>query len=277
MLNSLVNMLWKDLTFVAFDTETTGKYPLTAEVCELAGVKWRGGEVVDTFSTLLKPSRPMSDEVIRIHGITNEMVAQAPLMAEKIGEFHAFINEAIPIAHHAPFDLGFMAFEFEKAALKLPLNPVICSSLLSRRVLPESPDHRLQTLIGHLGLERGAAHRALDDARACLQVGLRCMTRLGNVTLEKVMEAQGGDLYWDRFSIEALKANSVARALIEAIRGDELVDLIYAGGSRPGSRRKVKPQGLVRSLDGDFFVATTVGEAQSKRYLLEKTQDVIRL
>src|SRR4051812_25854435 len=94
---------WRDLTLVAFDTETTGKYPLTAEICEIAAVKYRGGEVVDTYSTLLKPSKPMGDAVIAIHGITNEMVANAPLMSEKIREVHAFFADSILITHHAPF------------------------------------------------------------------------------------------------------------------------------------------------------------------------------
>src|SRR5690554_5714295 len=102
---------WRSVDLVAFDTETTGKYPLSAEVCELAAVKWRDGKIVDTFQTLLKPSRPMDAEVIAIHGITNEMVENAPRMVEKIDEFREFISGAVLLAHHAPFDLGFLALD----------------------------------------------------------------------------------------------------------------------------------------------------------------------
>ncbi|MCM2281914.1 MAG: exonuclease domain-containing protein [Bdellovibrionaceae bacterium] len=262
---------WNDLTFVGFDTETTGKYPLTAEICEIAGVKWRGGKVVDTFSTLIKPTRPMGEAVIKIHGITNEMVADAPTMPEKIEEFHRFLQGAIPIAHHAPFDLGFIAVEFERAGLALPGEPVICSSLLSRRLIPESGNHRLQTLIGFLQLEQGAAHRAHDDAKACLEVALKCMERLvPGASLADVLAAQGGALDWSRFSMRELENKDSVRALIQATREERDVDFVYEAGSRPGQTRRIRPVGVVRSLDGDFFVGIEAGDTQSKRFFLDK-------
>ncbi len=274
----MLNTLWTELTFVGFDTETTGKYPLTAEICEIAGVKWRGGKVVDTFSTLIKPSRPMGEEVIKIHGITNEMVANAPAMAEKIGEFHAFVQGAIPIAHHAPFDLGFVAVEFERAGLALPAAPVVCSSLLSRKLIPESGNHRLQTLIGFLKLEQGAAHRAHDDAKACLEVAIKCMERMDPApTLAQVLETQGGALSWQRFSMRELENKDEVGALVQASREESEVDFAYSGGSRPGQKRRIKPIGVVRSLDGDFFVGVEPGETQSKRFFLDKVLSSARV
>jgi DNA polymerase III subunit epsilon len=50
---------WRDLTFVGFDTETSGKYPIESEICEIAAVKWRGGQIVERFESLIKPSKPM--------------------------------------------------------------------------------------------------------------------------------------------------------------------------------------------------------------------------
>ena len=128
---------WRDLTIVAFDTETSGKYPLSAEICEIAAVKWQGGAIVDTFESLIKPSKPLVPENIAIHGITNEMVETAPPISERIADFHRFIQGAIVVAHHSPFDLGFVAHEFEKASLPLPTEDALCSSLLSRRLFPE--------------------------------------------------------------------------------------------------------------------------------------------
>ena len=84
---------WYDATWVAIDLETTGKYPLDAEICEMAAVKWRGGQIVDTFHSLIKPVHRMSDEVIAIHNITNEMVEGAPSLSEKLSEFRQFIDD----------------------------------------------------------------------------------------------------------------------------------------------------------------------------------------
>jgi DNA polymerase III subunit epsilon len=265
---------WRELTFVGFDTETTGKYPVSAEICEIGAVKWRGGKVVDVFETLIRPTKPMGSEVIAIHGITNEMVEGAPRIHEKIGEFHDFVQGAIPVAHHAPFDLGFLCLEFEKAGLTPPDLPVICSSLLSRKLFPESENHRLQTLIGFFELEQGAAHRAHDDAKACLEVGLRCLEKLGEVPLESAMGHQGGPLFWSRFSMKAVEAIPEGAMLVDAIIQEKIVNMSYAKGSSPGQSRRVHPLGLVRSLDGDFVVAYAEKDQQSKRYFLDQILSV---
>ncbi len=267
-------VLWRSVDLVAFDTETTGKYPLSAEVCELAAVKWRDGKVVDTFQTLLKPSRPMDAEVIAIHGITNEMVKNAPSMSEKIGEFRDFIQGAVLMAHHAPFDLGFMAVEMERFGIELPEEPVLCTSLLSRALFPESVNHRLQTLIEFFGLEKGTAHRALDDARACLEVGIKCLEKTGDEQFKAVFEAQGGAILWSRFSMKALESRAEWAELIRAIRERKAVSIVYDAGSSPGKARRVQPLGLVRSLDGDFVVAFDEKDQRAKRYFLEKVSAV---
>ncbi|HVK62814.1 MAG TPA: exonuclease domain-containing protein [Bdellovibrionales bacterium] len=278
MQNSLVSpgvakaasTLWRDLTFVGFDTETTGKYPLEAEICEIAAVKWRGGQVVETFETLLKPSKPMSAEVIAIHNITNAMVENAPLITDKIGEFHAFIQDTVPLAHHAPFDLGFVSLEFEKAGLALPDHPVLCTSLLSRKLFPESENHRLQTLIKFFSLAQGAAHRALDDTKACLEVGLRCLEKTGGeAMLSDAFLHQGGALTWERFSMRALEASPILAKLITAIKEQRVIEMTYGGGAQ-AQPRKVHPHGLVRSLDGDFMIAYAEQDQRSKRFFLEK-------
>lgn len=275
-IENLAGRPWSELEFVGFDTETTGKYPLQAEICEVAAVKWRSGAVVDTFQTLIKPSRPMDAEVIAIHGITNDMVENAPAMRDKIGEFHRFIDGAICVAHHAPFDLGFLSVEFEKYGLSLPSEPVLCSSLLARRIFPESENHRLQTLIGFFGLQKGQAHRALDDARACLEVGLRCLNKLGDgALLQEAFAAQGGPLTWGRFSLRELEVeNPLSVNLIRATREQKIVEMAYGAGSTPGEKRRVHPLGLVRSLDGDYVVAYAEKDQRSKRYLIEKIKSV---
>lgn len=270
--NPYNEMKWRDLTIVAFDTETSGKYPLSAEICEIAAVKWRGGEVVETFETLIKPVKPMPPENIAIHGITNEMVETAPAIHEKIAEFHAFIEGAVVVAHHSPFDLGFVSHEFEKAGLSLPVAPALCSSLLSRKLFPESENHRLQTLIKFFALNQGTAHRALDDTKACLDVALRCLEKAGSdVTLSEVFNSQGGEIRWQRFSqADLLSARPINRVLAEAITDQRRVTMTYTSGSNPGVPRIVQPEGLVRSLDGDFLVAYDEKDQRSKRFYVEK-------
>lgn len=266
---------WPDLTWIGFDTETTGKYPLESELCEIAAVAWKQGRVVGEFHSLVKPSRPMGQAVIRIHNITNEMVASAPSITDVIPKFLEFARQGILVAHHAPFDMGFIAVEIEKAGLEFPSLPVVCSSRLARKVMPESPNHKLQTLVQRLNLDPGQAHRALDDARCCLEVGLHCMKRMGEtVRLAEILETQGGALEWPSYSVEALKEKEAFLRLIRSIENRQEVLLTYEAGSRPGKARGVFPQGIVRNPDGDYLIASEEPGGKQKRYLLEKISKV---
>jgi DNA polymerase III subunit epsilon len=271
-------MSLKNITFISFDTETSGKYAIESEICEIAAVKWRDGAVIDTYQTLIKPKVPMGEVVIKIHGITNEMVAQAPRISEVIGDFHKFIQDGTMIAHHAAFDMGFLSVAFEDAKLPLPSQPVICSSRLSRVVITDSPNHKLQTLIPHLGLKQGTAHRALDDAQACLELALVCFERGNLNTLEEVFDRQGGALNWKDFSVEELQFKSKSLGiLIESMKTRQRVRLTYLSGSKPGRERTVEPLGLVRSPDGDYFVAYDDSSPFPKRFYIEKIAEITRI
>lgn len=262
---------WQISTLIAFDLETTGKYPFGADICEIAAVKWRDGEIVDSFQTLVRPRSPMSPEVIKIHNITNEMVEDAPTIGAVLKGFHDFIQDGFMVAHHAPFDLGFMTLEFEKAKLPLPSRPVFCSCLLARRIFPDFENHRLQTLVKNLRIDPGQAHRALDDAKACLYLTLKCFEKHGvQSKMTDLLEIQGGDIDWSHFSIQTLRSHVVLQKVIEALDKKVELQITYAGGSRPGEARTVKPVGLVRSLDDDFLVAYDSAETLPKRYFLKK-------
>lgn len=270
---------WFDATFIAIDLETTGKYPLDAEICEMAAVKWKAGQVVEEFQSLIRPTMRMSNEVIAIHNITNEMVETAPVLSEKLSEFHRFISDGYILAHHAPFDMGFLAWEFEKACLGLPTLPVFCTSLLSQAINADVPNHRLPTLAAHFNIDLGAHHRALDDARTCLGVALGYFEKLGReAKISDLQTIQHVPLLWPRFSVEALTERDHFRTMVRALRDKREVTIVYEGGSRPGESRKVFPMGLVRSMGGDFLVATEGNnegdDVKPKRFFLEKISSV---
>jgi DNA polymerase III subunit epsilon len=262
---------WSETTYVAFDTETSGKYPLVAEIVEIAGVKWRGGKVIGTYQTFVKPNRLMGEAVIKIHHITNEMVADAPKIEEVLPDFDKFIEDSVMIAHHAPFDLGFLAFEYEKLNLPLPKCPVLCTCILARKAFPKSMNHRLATLVNLLDIKMENAHRALDDSIACLDVGLKCMEKLGkDSTLEFIFQTQGGALQWGRYSLNDLIAQDLMRPLVEATKKQLLLEITYNGGSQPGEPRRITPQGLVRNPDGDYVVGLCHRDNNEKRFYLNR-------
>lgn len=260
---------------VAFDTETSGPYPLESEIVELGAVKWHNGQIVERFQTLLKPSKPMRPDNIAIHGITNEMVADAPLMKDEIAKFRKFIDGSVLIAHHAPFDLGFLTIEIEKAGLAFPASLQLCTSLLSRALLATT-NHKLQTLVKELNLTGGAAHRAYDDAYACMQVFFKACEKLGDdVSLRQALDIQKKELNWNKYRIwssQDEKIISLAKATLE----QRTINVVYEGGQTKGKPRPIKPMGFVRNPDGDYLHAECGLDQQRKRFYLEKIIDFDR-
>jgi len=272
-----LDLPWDEQTFVAFDTETSGAYPLGADVVEFGAVKWRAGQIVDQYQTLLKPRQPMSDFIIGIHGITNEMVEGAPLMRDRLSEIAEFWQGSVLVAHHAPFDMGFMAVEFEKLKKPLPTEPVLCTSLLARRLIPESVNHKLQTLIKHLKITAGAAHRAQTDAEACLQVALECFRRASEknsspVSIRTLQSLMGKALPWSAYSLFQ-ERNPTVQLVIEALQEVRDLDIVYEGGSIRGSTRRITPIGIVRNPDGDYVMAICHLDRAQKRFYLSKIKD----
>lgn len=274
--STLLDLPWRELSFVAFDTETSGTYPIGSEIVEVGLVRWEGQKEVASFEQLIHPSKPMGEEVIKIHGITNEMVASAPPMASVITEILEFIGESVLIAHHAPFDLGFLAWDIERFGLALPSAPVLCSSLLARKLIKGSENHKLQTLIKHLKIEAGPAHRAESDARACLEVALHCFRLMGEqATLRDLLAMQAKDLAWQRYSILALRGNPHLLGLLEALNKQQYVEFVYMSGSQKGKTRKALPYGIVRNPDGDFLAALCMIDGQKKRFYLNSIRDSV--
>jgi DNA polymerase-3 subunit epsilon len=268
-----LRQLSEHYSLVAFDTETSGAYAIESEVIELGAVKWKKGQVVDKFSVLLKPAKPLTEDNIRIHGITNEMLVDAAEMKNEILKFCEFIQGSILIAHHAPFDLGFVSIDIEANNLNFPVTLNMCSSLISRAVLPAS-NHRLQTLIKEHNLIGGAAHRAYDDAYACLQVFLKCLEKFDEqTTLAKLLEVQKKDLAWKNYQVIGLQDQKI-KSLIKAMRSQLSINIVYEGGQTKNKTRPIKPYGIVRNPDGDYISAECGLDLQRKRFYLDKIKEV---
>ncbi|MEI7972977.1 MAG: exonuclease domain-containing protein [Bdellovibrio sp.] len=261
---------WRDQTFVAFDLETTGAYPLTSEIVELGAVKWAGGKLIDELQFMVRPQKAMSDFIIGIHGISNEMVADKKRIAEELPRFREFIQGSILLAHHAAFDMGFLAVELE--AEVLPTVKALCTSRLGRALIRGTPNHKLQTLVRHFGIDPGRVHRAADDARSCLEVALRIFTQLGEVSVQEIARQMQGFYEWKDFSIQ--QAPPLQKILSQAIHEESDVEFVYLGGSLKGKLRRATPLGLVRSPEGDWMPAICHIDRAEKRFYFDKIAEL---
>lgn len=179
-----------DTTFVVVDLETTGTSPTEDAITEIGAVKVRGGEVLGEFATLVDPGRAIPPAVVQITGITTAMVRAAPPIEAVLPGFLEFASGAVLVAHNARFDIGFLKAAAARCETPWPRPQVVCTVRLARRVLgkDEAPSARLGVLAQLLGASTTPNHRALDDARATVDVLHALIGRVGNQGVHSLTE-----------------------------------------------------------------------------------------
>ncbi|NBB96735.1 MAG: DNA polymerase III subunit epsilon [Alphaproteobacteria bacterium] len=181
----------QDLTYVVFDTETTGLTPSSDEIVQIAAVRVVNGRRVrrEVFDTLVDPGRPIPQSSTDVHGITEDMVKGAPSMAEAGKRFHDFARGAVLIAHNAPFDMEFLR-RYETAIGVQFDNPVLDTVLLSAVVYGQLDQHSLDALTARLGITipEEARHTAIGDTVATADAFLKLLPML---------QAKGLDTFGD--------------------------------------------------------------------------------
>lgn len=163
--------------FVVFDLETTGLSSNNDGITEIAGVKIRGGEIIDRYSTLVNPEKNISEKITEITGITNEMVRDQRTIDQVLPEFMDFVGDSCLVAHNADFDMGFIRAKAK--GLKLPVENSVADTLtLSRALLKDLKRHKLNLVAKHLDVPLENHHRALDDAEATGKIFIKLMDRM---------------------------------------------------------------------------------------------------
>lgn len=183
----------REVTFVVLDLETTGGVPDGRGITEVGAVKVRGGEQLGEFATLVNPGLPIPPFITVLTGITETMVAAAPEIERVLPALLEFLTGAVLVAHNAPFDTGFLRAACAEFGYPWPKPTVLDTALLARRLLTEDevPNRRLATLAAHFHTATRPIHRALDDARATVEVLHALIGRLGShkiFTLEETLE-----------------------------------------------------------------------------------------
>jgi len=183
----------RDVKFAVLDTETTGLSALQGgKICEIAISISQNGNKLEEFSTLLNPQIPMHPDVIAIHGITNEMVQDAPVFSNIVPQLLGLLDGCVLVAHNADFDLGFLRGEMEHCGLHFPQYPILDTLKLARKNGCFARNN-LGMIAAELDINADGAHRALADVRMTEKVlycFLQDFIRAGVNTLEEVQKYQ---------------------------------------------------------------------------------------
>lgn len=179
------------ISFVAFDFETTGLSSERDAIVEFGAVKFKDGKILGTFQALVDPGRPIPADAAAISGITDAMVQGQPTLAAVLPDFLKFIDGSVLMAHNAGFDLGFLRKACSQLNAPMPANMVLDTQTIARRSFPGQKSYSLQNLVAFLKFPPNTAHRALDDSQMCMKLFCACVDKkgfMGDCALGDVMD-----------------------------------------------------------------------------------------
>ncbi|PJI08595.1 MULTISPECIES: DNA polymerase III subunit alpha [Clostridium] len=158
-----------DTTYCVLDLETTGFSPKTEKITEIGIMKYKDGDVIDSFSEFVNPEKPIPQRVVEITHITDDMVKNAKTIDQVFPEMLKFIEGSVLVAHNAEFDVGFLKYNAKVLGHDFDFTYLDTLSL-AQEVFPNFKSYKLGRIAKNLGIKVEVAHRALDDVDTTVKV-----------------------------------------------------------------------------------------------------------
>ena len=262
-----------DTAFAVFDVETTGLSPAYGHrICEIACRRIRDGEELAGFESLVDPDRPISAGAFRVNRITADMLSGAPPFADMAASLLETMEDAVLVAHNAPFDLGFLAAELEIAHAAPPEGPVVDTLILVRRAYSFARNS-LSAVSQALAVEQGQVHRAMGDVWTTCQVLERILwdleRRWGVTTLGQLLEFQGGSIPYPQPQVLPLPPT-----IAEALDSQGRVRMRYVDARGTETERLVRPL-RVHGRHGHLYLIAHCYRAEALRtFRLDRVVDL---
>lgn len=155
--------------YAILDIETTGGKYNEEGITEIAIYRFDGHEIVDQFSSLINPERPIQPFVVNLTGINNEMLRQAPKFYEVAKRIIEITDDCILVAHNALFDNRILTTEFDRLGYPFE-KQTLCTVELAKKLIPDMPSYSLGKLVRALGIPLTDRHRAQGDAKATVSL-----------------------------------------------------------------------------------------------------------
>ena len=261
--------------FVAFDTETTGLWAISNRLVEIAAVRFTLEEgQIGSFQSLINPQRKIPPEVIRIHGITDSMVADADQAGPVLTRFFEWIQpDDILIAHNAPFDISFLACELERESMDFCDNYILDTVDIYRRCFPHFESYSLLSLVLTLDISHSQEHRALGDAMLVKKLFAQASDKLADIEDED-------DLFWD-FTVHTLgegrggkvrlpvTMDDLSRAVDKGLR----IEMIYESAGKPPGSRIVRPIALHEQGEYVYMVAFCELAGEERTFRIDRIHE----
>jgi len=267
--DSLLDRPIRELSFVAFDTETTGLIPSSERIVEVAAVKFRLDGEISVFDEMVDPGIPIPGAAARVHGIHDADVKGKPKIEDILPAFAEFLEGTIPLAHNAEFDIGFLAHEASRSGARFPRVPVLDTVEISRSLRQDLPNHKLETISKALDCPASTYHRALADAQTLRDVFLRLTAELADGTLRDLMSVVSGALTFGSDTRLNMWLPAHLKALEEAFESGGKVTIVYEPEGKRQDTREITPRGWMRRQTATFLMAHSERENADRSYRLD--------
>jgi DNA polymerase-3 subunit epsilon len=259
--------------FIAFDTETTGLYPLASRLVEIGATRFEaGGERIAVFEQLINPEMPIPPDAQAVNHITDEMVRNKPTVDVVMPAFVDFLGgpDNLLVAHNAPFDIEFIGVDMLRLGIALPHHMVFDTCLLAQAVLPGLRSYRLEALASVLGIASSQEHRALSDAELAKEVLLTLLRRVRHVNTVADLAALAPPIAFERVRAYQAQPPEGLEALGAAIEERSQLGIVYIGGSKGTEPRQVTPRALLRYRGYVYLAAHCHIDGKEKMYRLDR-------
>lgn len=181
-------------TYTVVDLETTGLDPQWNDIIEFGAMRVENGIVSDRYSALVNPGYEIDDFITELTGITNEMLASAPIVADVLPKFLNFVGDSVVVGHNVNFDINFIYDTCASVLKKSFSNDFVDTMRLSRRLFPQERHHRLCDLIERFNTGDAVEHRALADVEQTNRCYLYMRQHMEEnaITIESLLPTKNG-------------------------------------------------------------------------------------
>ncbi len=264
------------LDFIALDVETTGLDEKRNDITEIGIVRFRNGELVAEFSTLVKPREKISEYVANMTGITNEMVSTAPEFEAVVEEMLKFIGDDLVVGHNIGFDVGMLDQALIRAGRPVLENVVLDTLDIISILNPTGGSFKLSHLAKIYGVLEENVHRAKDDSLMTANLYLKLINEIksldkdvvsvllyyldqSDTPLRRVFDDVFGnklekhDYPWVSFKFNKLKTDEISQRYKDESFRDKDVDALFQMFKEDGSLAKNLPEFEIRAAQIDMM------------------------
>ncbi len=174
----MLNKPLSSIFFTAFDFETTGLYPEKDRIIEIGAVKFNLDGEEYRFSGLINPGMNIPEQASAVNGIYDSMVENKPEIGSILPDFADFINDTVLVAHNIGFDASFLTYTAAREGFKLPDLVCLDTIQLAKKYFSGHYSYSLENISKALGISIENAHRAEDDAEACMKLFRKCLDKI---------------------------------------------------------------------------------------------------